>query len=161
MRFCLKISDLCLTLLCTFIVETTLHHSRITHGKAVVRNVVHDDGSGTNNATLADGHAGQDGDAAAKPSVVANGDGIRCLHGLTPIEIVHGVLGCKQLTVRTNEHMVADGDDGSTEKRTIVVDEHMLTDVVATGMVTIKRRTDHRRVGYTRCHTLKQRPKVR
>ena len=123
MRFCLKISDLCLTLLCTFIVETTLHHSRVAHSKAVVGNIMHDDGSGTDDATLADGHARQDGDTAAQPSVVANGDRVRRLHGLAPIEIVHGVLGRKQLTVRTNEHMVADGDDGSTEKRTIVVDE--------------------------------------
>ena len=107
----------------TLSIQTTLHHSRVAHSKAVVGNVVHDDGTGANDTTLADGHAGQDGDTAAQPSVVANGDRIGRLHRLAPVEIVHGMLGRKQLTVRTNEHMVADGDDGSTEKRTIVVDE--------------------------------------
>ena len=66
MRFCRKISDLCLTLLCTFIVEAALHDSRIAHYEAVVGNIMHNNGTGANNTPLADGHTGQ-GSHATEP----------------------------------------------------------------------------------------------
>lgn len=118
---------------------------------------MYDNGSGTDDAALADRHAGQDGDATAKPGVVANSDRIGRLYGFAPVEIVHRMLWREQLTVRSDEHMVANGDDSPAEERTVVVDEHMLPDVVAAGMVAEKRRADRRRVRDARCYLPQQR----
>ena len=114
------------------------------------------DRSGTDNAACADRDSGQHRHIAAQPCVIAYGNGESRLAGTPPAEIVDGMLRSKQMTVRTNFHVMANGDIGTVENRAVVIDKRVLSHSDAIAMITMKRRTDARRVGYA-WHQIAQR----
>ena len=57
-------------------------HSRITGNDYIVRNIMRDDRTGSNNHTVADGNTRTDDHSSAQPAVIADTNRQACFYGL-------------------------------------------------------------------------------
>ena len=114
----------------------------VADGEAVRRDVFADDATGANDAARADGHAGQDDDAAAEPDVVFDGN----RRGLLPARAAQ--CGMQRMAdgverdVRREQDVVANVNRAAIQDGTAAVGIEMAAKADAVAVVTVKRRGD-------------------
>lgn len=114
----------------------------ITDGEAVRRDIFSNDAAGTNDAARADGHAGQDDDAAAEPDVVFDGN----RRGLLPARAAQ--CGMQRMAdgverdVRREQDVVADMHRAAVQNGAAAVGVEMAAKADAAAVVAVKRRGD-------------------
>ena len=128
---------------CDFLIRSiTDDLCRHADGSRVVGYVVCDHAACADDASFADADTGTDDDTAAKPRVVADADGVACLTCAASFQMVFRVLWCVELAVGANFNVVSDGDGGTVEDGTVVVDERVLAHVDSVAVVAEEWRTD-------------------
>ena len=127
--------------------QSFLHHGGVSGSHTVVGNIAYHHRTGCDDAPPANGDAGTNHHATAQPRVVANGYRESRLLWLSSLPIVDGMLGCKELAMRPNLNVMADGDESFVEHHATIIDERMFAHADAMPVIAGERRSNLRRGG--------------
>ena len=95
----------------------------------VVGDILRHDGSGTDYAPVADGHAGTDGDVGTDPAVLSDLYG-GALHLVgAPLRVILWMHGGDEMAVGADLGVVTDRYRCGVEEGAVVVHDHVLSDV--------------------------------
>ena len=130
------------------------HPCRIAYSKRIVRNVLDHYASCTYHTPVANFYARTHNNSSAQPAVATNGYGETGLDRFSALQIVDRMVRRDQPAVGSQLCVRPDGYRSAVEHRAPSVYEHVLANFHAMAMVTIKRRTYHRRGRQTRYELL-------
>lgn len=110
---------------------------RAADGDALGRDVVGDGGVAADDATIADGNAGQDGGELTDPNVVLNDDGLACRQGALGwrhiravwlAAAVDAVIVVGDVDLTAHENVVADLDEVDATDVDVLAEAHVVAD---------------------------------
>lgn len=109
--------------------QLTDHARRVPHSKHVGRKILGYHCPGTYDRILPDGHTRTEDDAAAQPDVVSNCDRLGSLPFCAAWFCLERMRGCEKLHIRTDLHILADGDRCHVEQHSAIIDERPCPDM--------------------------------
>jgi hypothetical protein len=108
----------------------------------IVRDVMSNDRTGSNNHTVSDGDTRTNDYSAAQPAVIAYPYRQTCFYGLTPLHIIMRMVRCQQLTVGPDKRVRADGNTSAIQEDPIKIDKRTFAYADSVTVVAVEWRTN-------------------
>jgi hypothetical protein len=114
----------------------------------IVRDVMSDDRTSSNNHTVSYSNTRTNDYSAAQPAVIAYPYRQTCFYGLAALQIIMRMVRRQQLAVGPDERVRADGNTSPIQEYSIKIDKRTFADSYSVAVVTVEWRTNnHRRMG--------------
>lgn len=104
------------------------YFSGIASNDHIVRDVMRDNRTGSNNYAVSYSNTRTNDYSAAEPAVISYPYRQTCFYGLTALQIIMRMVGCQQLAVGPDERVGAYGNTSSIQEYSIEINHRSLAD---------------------------------